>query len=259
MNKILVTTNSIRVSIFKIKLYYKEQRRHVKEKEEHGCIKSRRSISHPSISVWRRNERTGYRRVLSVTRKRPHRLYIKSHSNLYFLCMHLSPLSCNFFHLNASPQISLPTSFGFVQVSAVVLYTQNRFQFITGSNRERLVQLWKECYKHLCVSLFITTQQIKRLSLISFWVWHQRKQSHGREDMQKLKNDTRLSISFLQATLSFSLVESIVLLDRRHTSFSSLRSSRNIGSATSIVFVIFRLWVITSNPCPWPRAPFHFF
>ena len=62
----------------------------------------------------------------------------------FFACIFLP---CNFFHLYASPQINLPTSFGFVQVSAVLLYTQNRIQFITGSNRERLGQLWKECYK----------------------------------------------------------------------------------------------------------------
>ena len=116
MNKILITNNSIRVSIFKIKLYYKEQRRHVKEKEEHGCIKSRRSISHPSISVWRRNERTGYRRVLSVTRKR--RTYTKMEESqalhqIIFPCIFqfFSPPMLCYFSPLCDPQITLPISF----------------------------------------------------------------------------------------------------------------------------------------------------
>lgn len=75
----------------------------------------------------------------------------------FFACIFL-PSPAIFSPLCFPTNIYLHLSFGFVQVSAVVLYTQNRIQFITGSNRERLVQLWNECYKTpLCFTIHNNT------------------------------------------------------------------------------------------------------
>lgn len=100
MNKILVTRNSIRVNLFKVRLYYKEQKRHVKKKEEHGCIKSvsKEEMSGPDIDASRLSQGNVVDKIEEGWSC--HRVYIKSYAHLFFLsfflCMHLSPLFCNF-------------------------------------------------------------------------------------------------------------------------------------------------------------------